>query len=188
MPGSHANLTQVKLVLAMRETGCTRLVIANETGLSVSTVARICKRFSARKGRIKRELVEAAQKNLIEKINDSQSLLNEATNQLADDLALSKLLRERIASGVLSLITTDPTETANSLRALNSAASAFLSVQKASRIATGADSLADHNEELPVLQISEMSADDIKQVKENLRRERNSKESKVEGDEQLMVH
>lgn len=188
MAGKHATLTQIKHVIALRTCGATRAVIAQQTGVSISTVARICARFGATKGRARQQLVEEAQKQLIEKINDSRSLLNEATQQLADDLVLTRIIREKIVEGVLNLQLSDPLEVANSLRALNSAASALASAQKIGRIATRADSLADHDKELPVLQINEMSADDIKQVKDNLRRERNSKESEVEDEEQLMVH
>jgi len=124
----------------------------------------------------------------MDSINSDQALLNEATRQLADDFALGRILREKIAEGLLRLPVDDPAEIANSLRALNSASSALATAQKIGRTGTGIDNLADHDAKLPVLEIREMSSADIERVKDNLQRERSDKESEMEDDEQAMLH
>ena len=67
MPGKHVTLSQIKQILALREIGATRTVIATEVGVSISTVSRICKRFSSRKGRVQTKLVADSQQRLIER-------------------------------------------------------------------------------------------------------------------------
>lgn len=161
MPGKHVTLSQIKQILALREIGATRTVIATEVGVSISTVSRICKRFSSRKGRVQTKLVADSQQRLIERMSDDKVLQAEAMKLLADDLAASRIIREKIAEAALKLDLSDPDAVASALRALNSASSALATVQKVGRIATGADKLVDAVEELPELFIHVMTAEDI---------------------------
>ena len=161
MPGNHTTLSQIKQILALREIGATRAVIAVEAGVSISTVSRICKRFSSRKGRLQSKLVEDSQQRLIERMTDDKVLQTEAMKLLADDLAASRIIREKITEAALKLDLSDPDLVANALRALNSASSALATVQKVGRVATGADSLSESIEELPELTIHVMTAEDI---------------------------
>lgn len=165
MPGKHTTLSQIKQVLALRGIGATRAVIATETGVSISTVSRICKRFSGQKGSITDELVEQSRKQLVERITDDKELQSKAAMMVADDLVLSQIIREKITEGMIRLDMTEPNQVAANLRALNSASSALLTIQKAGRVATGADTLSEADKELPTLQIREMTAEDIEAVR-----------------------
>lgn len=171
MSGKHTTLSQIKQVIALRGIGATRAVIAVETGVSISTVSRICKRFSGRKGAITAELIETSKKQLVERITDDRELQVKAAMLVADDLILGQIIREKITEGVIRLDMTEPSEIAANLRALNSASSALVSVQKVGRIATGADNLSEGNEELPVLTIRAMTEDDVRETKERIRQQ-----------------
>ncbi|MCP4597189.1 hypothetical protein [Neptuniibacter sp.] len=170
MPGKHANISQIKEILALRAVGATRASIAASTGVSYSTISRICKRFSAPKGHMKDRLVKEAQQRINNLCNDEK--LQQATAcMIVDDIVLNKLIREKITEAVLSLDTTNPHEAANALRALNSASSAAVSTQKAARIATGADKFDEYSEELPELTIKVMDDADVAQVRDRLQSE-----------------
>jgi len=174
MPGKHATFSQIKQIIALREIGATRAVIASETGVSISTVSRICKRFGSCKGRLQSKLLEDSQQQLINRMNNDETLHVEAMKLLADDLAASRIIREKIAEAALKLDLSDPDMVAASLRALNSASSALATVQKIGRVATGADKLSEALEELPELTISVMTAEDIEA-------ERTKQRAQVEG-------
>jgi len=161
MPGKHASLSQIKKIIALREAGATRAVIAVEVGVSISTVSRVCRRFKCSKGLLQAKLVEDSQQQLIARMASDEKLHAEAMTLLADDIAASKLIRERIAEAAINLDLSDPEMVASSLRALNSAASALATVQKVGRIATNADKHIEALEELPELIINIMSPDDI---------------------------
>ena len=171
MPGKHASLSQVKQVLALREIGATRAVIATETGLSLSTITRICKRFSASKGRLTSKLVEDSQERLIERMTDDKQLQKEIALIVADDLITSKIIREQIVNSVLKLDMSDPEQIPTNLRALNSGASALATVQKIGRIATGADQNDEIGEELPELTIHVLTDEEVAEIRERQRAE-----------------
>lgn len=187
MAGKQATLSQVKQVVALREAGATRAVIASEVGVSISTVSRICKRFGSSKGYARHQLVEEARAQLLKRLTNDHELLQEATQQLADDIISGRIIRDKITEAVLRLQLSDPDELTNVLRALNSASSALASIQKVGRIATGVDSLVERQVELPVLQIREMTAEDIQAVKEQLEESRHE-EDRGDLDESMMVH
>jgi hypothetical protein len=174
MPGKHTTLSQIKQVLALRGIGATRAVIATETGISISTVSRICKRFSSHRGSITAKLIEQSRKQLVERITNDAELQAKAAMLVADDLILGQIIREKITEGMIRLDMTDPDQIAPNLRALNSASSALVTVQKVGRIATGTDGAENASIDLPVLQIAEMTAEDVEAAREANRR-------KIEG-------
>ena len=168
MPGKHTTLSQIKQILALREVGVTRAVIAAETGVSISTVARICKRFRTRKGRLSARLVEESKQSFISRMSDDQELHAEIAKQMADDIVTGRIIRERLAEAVLKLELNDQDQLTTALRALNSAASALVTVQKSGRLATGADGLSGGGEELPELTIKVMTDEDVANVRNDL--------------------
>ncbi len=171
MPGKHATLSQVKQVIALREIGATRAVIASETGLSLSTISRVCRRFSASKGRVTSKLVEQSQERLIERMADDKHLQAQIAMLMADDLLTSNMIREQITNGMLQLDMSDPEQVPTNLRALNSGASALATVQKIGRIATGADQENEYAEELPELTIHILTDEDVEQIRAKQRAE-----------------
>lgn len=171
MPGKHATLSQVKHVIALREIGATRAVIASETGLSLSTISRICRRHSASKGRVTSKLVEQSQERLIKRMSDDKHLQAQIAMLMADDLITSNMIREQITNGMLQLDMSDPEQVPTNLRALNSGASALATVQKIGRIATGADQENEFAEELPELTIHVLTDEEVAEIRAKQRAE-----------------
>ncbi|MFK7160836.1 helix-turn-helix domain-containing protein [Marinospirillum sp. MEB164] len=162
----HANITQIKKALALRSIGMTRAAIAEKTGLSPATLSRIFKRFNAPKGAAVERLAREAQSELLDKLNNNQALRLEIAKLLHEDMALTRLIREKIADSLEALDTTSPEAAAVNLRALNSAASAMITAQKTARIALGAESITDE-EVMPVLRIETLTDTDIAQLRRN---------------------
>lgn len=165
MQGKHATLSQIKQALALRAAGMTKVIIAEKTGLSMSTIGRIIKRFKAPKGIAIKRLIEEAQSDLLDKLNDDRALRLEVAKLMQEDMALNRLLRDKIAESLGALQTDDPDAATVNLRALNSAASAMITAQKAARIAVGAGNQEQDGEELPVLRIEELTADEIEHMR-----------------------
>ena len=165
MPGKQATTDQLKQALALRAAGLSRTVISDQTGLSESTISRICRRHKAKKGSIIDKIAEETQRQLVDYLSNDQNLKVEAAKLVFEDLALSRLLRDKLATTILNLDTTDPKSAAVTARALNSAASALVSTQKASRIAINADHEAMTEADLPILKIEELTAEEIEQIR-----------------------
>ncbi len=166
MSGKHATLTQVKQVVALREMGATKAVIAEEVGISISTVSRLCKRFSTSKGKSRYALVLQVKERLVEALSNDDKYLDAAVMHLADDLASTRIIRNKIIEAVNNLTLDDPDQVTNSLRALNSATSALATAQKIGRIATGADEANKSDHKPTVLEIKTMSDDEVLTMRE----------------------
>jgi hypothetical protein len=165
MKGKHATLSQIKQTLALRAAGMTKAVIAESTGLSISTISRISKRFNAPKGTAIKRLIEEAQSDMLGKLTDDSALRLEVAKLMYEDMALNRLLRDKIAESLDTLQTDDPSSAAVNLRALNSAASAIITAQKAARTAVGMNNEDVADKELPVLHIEELTAGQIEQMR-----------------------
>lgn len=165
MSGKHSTLSQVKKAIALRAIGLSRAAIADQTGLSESTLARIFRKHGASKGAAIPRLLEETKRQLIESLSNDQSLQLEAAKLMIEDLALNRTLRDKISESLAQLPTNDPNEAAMNLRALNSAASALITAQKAARVAIGADQDRALADELPVLTIVGMTEEQVAEMR-----------------------
>lgn len=179
MAGKHATITQIKQALVLRAIGLSRTAIAEETGLSESTVARIMRRHHAKKGSAVDKLAEETQRQLVETVAHDDRLRLEAAKLMLDDLALSRLLRDKLAATLHHLNTDDPDSAPVNARALSSAASALITSQKAARIAIGADQERLREPEMPVLRIEMLSVDQIEEMRAAQRAELESEEDET---------
>jgi len=173
MAGKHATLTQVKQIIALRGIGATQAVISLEVGVSLSTVARVCKRHSANKGVIRHKLIQNSQHQLVDALTNDTRITNAIASQLADDLESTRIMRDKITEAVRKLSLDDTDHIANSLRALNSAASALATAQKVGRIATGIDNEGISGDDLPVLEIRGMTAEEVKSKRVDMEKSEN---------------
>jgi len=179
MRGKHATLSQIKQALALRAAGMTKALIAEQTGLSISTIGRINKRFNAPKGTAVKRLIAVAQSDMLAKLADDDGLRLEVAKLMHEDMALTRLLREKVAESVDALRTDDPDAAAENLRALNSAASASITLQKAARTAIGANEDRIADVDLPVLRIEEMTAAEIEQLRQRQQDEREQDDTEL---------
>ena len=184
MAGQHANITQIKKAVAMRLAGSTKAVIAHQVGLSISTVSRICTRFDASRGGVSYALIEKLKIDLVENLSSDQTIKQAVTLQIADDLESTRIIRDKIIEAVNKL-PVNSEQAANSLRALNSAASALASAQKVGRVATGCDVEGAITQIPTVLEIRTMTDKDIAELKEGLKASETAYGK--DGDDDLMT-
>ena len=184
MAGKHATMTQIKQAIALREVGATQSVIAHEVGLSISTVTRICTRFDARRGGVSYAVIEKIKLELLANIGSDQTIKQAVTLQIADDLESTRIIRDKIIEAVNKL-PVNSEQAANSLRALNSAASALASAQKVGRVATGCDVEGAITQIPTVLEIRTMTDKDIAELKEGLKASETAYGK--DGDDDLMT-
>lgn len=97
MPGKSISPDLLAEALTLREAGYTTTSIAQRTGISLRTLARLFERHHARKGSVKAELVDEARKQLVEAITSGERVREQAAQLVADDLAHTLLLRQRMA-------------------------------------------------------------------------------------------
>lgn len=156
----------------LREAGYSCPAIAEKLDLSLSTTKRILKRRSAVAGAATASLVEQARQGMLNAAFDLDAVQQHAAALVLDDLALSRMIRGGVVDVVEAL---DPsTSTAyQMMRTLVAAATALDLTQKVARRALPLDRLAEatHVEELSELRIRIMTDDDVREIREQQRRE-----------------
>ncbi|ANF24917.1 helix-turn-helix domain-containing protein [Stutzerimonas stutzeri] len=156
----------------LREAGYSCPAIAEKLDLSLSTTKRILKRRSAVAGAATASLVEQARQGMLETAFDLDAVQQHAASLVLDDLALSRMIRGGIVEAVEAL---DPSTSTpyQMMRTLVAAATALDLTQKVARRALPLDRLAEatHVEELSELRIRIMTDDDVREIREQQRRE-----------------
>lgn len=156
----------------LREAGYSCPAIAEKLDLSLSTTKRILKRRSAVAGAATATLVEQARQGMLDTAFDLDAVQQHAAALVLDDLALSRMIREGIVEAVEAL---DPSTSTpyQMMRTLVAAATALDLTQKVARRALPLDRLeeATHVEELSELRIRIMTDDDVREIREQQRRE-----------------
>ncbi|UUC83676.1 helix-turn-helix domain-containing protein [Stutzerimonas stutzeri] len=156
----------------LREAGYSCPAIAEKLDLSLSTTKRILKRRSAVAGAATESLVEQARQSMLNTAFDLDAVQQHAAALVLDDLALSRMIRGGIVEAVEAL---DPSTSTpyQMMRTLVAAATALDLTQKVARRALPLDRLAEatHVEELSELRIRIMTDDDVREIREQQRRE-----------------
>lgn len=156
----------------LREAGYSCPAIAEKLDLSLSTTKRILKRRSAVAGAATESLVEQARQGMLNTAFDLDAVQQHAAALVLDDLALSRMIRGGIVEVVEAL---DPSTSTpyQMMRTLVAAATALDLTQKVARRALPLDRLAEatHVEELSELRIRIMTDDDVREIREQQRRE-----------------
>lgn len=156
----------------LREAGYSCPAIAEKLDLSLSTTKRILKRRSAVAGAATESLVEQARQGMLNTAFDLDAVQQHAAALVLDDLALSRMIRGGIVEAVEAL---DPSTSTpyQMMRTLVAAATALDLTQKVARRALPLDRLAEatHVEELSELRIRIMTDDDVREIREQQRRE-----------------
>lgn len=156
----------------LREAGYSCPAIAEKLDLSLSTTKRILKRRSAVAGAATTSLVEQARQGMLNTAFDLDAVQQHAAALVLDDLALSRMIRGGVVEAVEAL---DPSTSTpyQMMRTLVAAATALDLTQKVARRALPLDRLAEatHVEELSELRIRIMTDDDVREIREQQRRE-----------------
>lgn len=163
MSGKSASPEQICEVVASREAGFTVAAIATRTGLSQSTVQRILKRNSVAKGAAHSQLVEQAREQLLSLLKSPDAIAAEASQMIADDLAQAKLLRAKMLEAAEKMEARNLTEAALLMRAAAAMSTALKNTSDMVRqsLQYNARRADLASEDLPVLQVQELSTDQI---------------------------
>lgn len=178
MPGKKTTPDQSTQVVILREAGYTLPVIADRLDLSISTVQRIIKTTKAVAGAGTQALIDKAREELLSSAFSLDAVQQTVATLVADELALSHLIRTKIANALEALDPTDPV----AFRGLAAASTALKLTQDVTRRSLPIEKLnqAQDIEELPTLQIHILTENDVAEMRAKQRLE----EAEMNGDAQ----
>ena len=178
MPGKKSTPDQNTQVVILREAGYTLPVIADRLDLSISTVQRIIKTTKAVAGAGTQALIDKAREELLSSAFSLEAVQQTVATLVADELALSYLIRTKIGNALEALDPTDPV----AFRGLAAASTALKLTQDVTRRSLPIEKLnqAQDIEELPTLQIHILSEQDVAEMRAKQRLE----EAEMNGDAQ----
>jgi len=165
MAGTHITPEQKRKALTLRAAGYTHTVIADETGMSVSSIKRLLIETSVKKGGIKKAMVEKATSELINDATIVARIKHEATNLLLDDIATVKKLRLAMALATEQLEANDTASALQVMRAISAGAVALKSTSETLRKSLGLDSDDVTVDDLPELTITVLTGAEIDKIK-----------------------
>jgi hypothetical protein len=159
-------------VVILREAGHTVPAIAAQLGLSLSTTKRICKRRGAVAGAATDALIDQARQQMLDTAFELETVQQQAAALVVEDLSCASLIRQKMLEQ-LEQIEPGTSEPFTAMRAITAAATTLDLTQKVSRRALPLDKLdeASRVEELSELRIRIMTDDDVREIREQQRRE-----------------
>ncbi|UXZ95869.1 helix-turn-helix domain-containing protein [Pseudomonas phytophila] len=180
MSGKQKTPDQETQAVVLREAGWTVSAIADRLAISVSTVQRLLKKHHVVAGAGTQALIEKAREELLTAAFSLEAVQQTAASLVADELALVRQIRQKIASSVENLDPTNPI----AFRGLAAASTALKLTQDVTRRALPIDKLgqAMEIEELPELRIRIMTEDDVAEMRMQQRIE----EAERDGDLQSL--
>lgn len=155
---------EVTEILVLREAGYTALAIANRLGISIRTVQRHLSEHGAKKGGLKKEVIERAKAELFESVTTSQSIREEAAKLIIDDIAHSQHLRNVILEATEHLKATSLGDAALVMRAVAAASTALKNTSDMLRHSLGVDKVIDDAGEVPDLNVTELTSEQIEEI------------------------
>lgn len=168
MPGKRLTPDQEVEAVTLREAGFTLTAIAEQIGLSVSSLQRLFRRRSTRRGTASKEAVENARQNLLSSLTSNERIKAEVARIISDDMAHSRMIREKAAVAMEAMTPSGTAEAALTIRALVAYSTLIKNTSDTLRndlrmSGASVESMAD---DLPDLVIQEMTAEDIRKEKE----------------------
>lgn len=159
-------------VVILREAGHTAPAIAAQLDLSLSTAKRICKRRGAVAGAATEALIDQARQQMLNTAFELDTVQRQAAALVVEDLSLSSIIRQKVLEQ-LEQLEPSTCEPFKAMRALTAAATALDLTQKVSRRALPLERLAEatHVEELSELRIRIMTDEDVREMREQQRKE-----------------
>ncbi|WP_289140234.1 helix-turn-helix domain-containing protein [uncultured Pseudomonas sp.] len=180
MSGKQKTPDQETQAVVLREAGWTVSAIADRLAISVSTVQRLLKKHHVVAGAGTQALIEKAREELLTAAFSLEAVQQTAASLVADELALVRQIRQKIASSVENLDPTNPI----AFRGLAAVSTALKLTQDVTRRALPIEKLgqAMEIEELPELRIRIMTEDDVAEMRMQQRIE----EAERNGDSQSL--
>lgn len=172
MPGiAIAPDTQAQVV-ALREAGYTLTSIASRLDIGISSVQRIIRKHGAVAGAATTEMIARARDEMIATAYGLESVRQIAASLVHDDLDLAQRIRQK-AVEILDAIDVTRDSATQDARALAAVSTALRLTQDVQRRTLPLDKLERANsvEELPEIHIKIMGPDDVRELREQQRKE-----------------
>lgn len=159
-------------VVVLREAGHTVPAISAQLGLSLSTTKRICRRRGAVAGAATEALIDQARQQMLNTAFELDAVQHQAAALVVEDLSCASLIRQKMLEQ-LEQIEPGTSEPFKAMRAITAAATTLDLTQKISRRSLPLQKLeeASRVEELSELRIRIMTDDDVREIREQQRRE-----------------
>lgn len=159
---------QISKAIAMREAGYTVLSISQELGISIRTLNRHFAEHGAKKGTVKDTLLNAARDDLMKRVLSDDAIREEAARLINDDLAHARHLRELLADASEQLVASSLKDAVLVMRAAAAYSTAIKNTSDVLRRSLRTENtLEDAGKELPELVISELSNDEVNELRKN---------------------
>lgn len=169
MTGKNTTPDVLAEALCMREAGYTTVAISQKLGLSPRTLARHFAKHGTSKGSALSEVIEASRSELLALITSDDRIRQEVAQHMQDDLAHVAVVREAMAGTLARINDKPPTtldEVALTMRALVAYSTALKNTSDVWRHGLRLDKRTDDDKPLPELVISELTADQITQLRQ----------------------
>lgn len=166
MTKKTATPDEISEALAMREAGYTVLAISQELGISVRSLQRHFAVHGARKGTLKKELVESARAELLKRVISDDTIREEAAKLISDDLAHARHLRTLLIGAAEQLQAASLKDAVLVMRAAAAYSTAIKNTSDMLRHTLRIErTIDDATAELPELHIRELTRDEITELR-----------------------
>jgi hypothetical protein len=118
----------------------------------------------AKKGSLKKEVIDKAKADLFESVTSSQAIREEAAKLIIDDIAHSQHIRTVILEATEHLKATSLADAALVMRAVAAASTALKNTSDMLRHSLGADKVTDDAGEVPDLYVKELTKEQIEEI------------------------
>lgn len=182
MAGKQKTPDQAAQAVILREAGYTLPTIAVRLGMSLSTTQRLLKRHRAVAGVTTQALIDKARQELINSTFALEEVQQAAASLAAEELSINQVIRMKLVESLESL-DTSAANAPQACRALAALSTALKITQEVGRRALPLDKLDQHLdvEEMPVLEIHIMTADDVAEMRAQQQREEAEMNGDLEG-------
>jgi hypothetical protein len=161
---------QLQEAVVLRAAGLSLVGIAGQVGVSVSTLQRAFKHHRTKKGEAKAELVAAAKQEMLGRVTSDECIRQEAARLIADDIAHTVMLREKMALAAEQLTATNLHEAVLLMRACAAYSTALKNTSDTIRHVLPQPAAVDQAEDLPELVITVISNEHAVLMATNARR------------------
>lgn len=167
MTKKAATPAQINEALTLREAGYTTLSISQRLGISVRSLHRHFADHGTKKGAIKRELIDAARLELMKRVTSDDAIREEAARLINDDLAHARHLRDLMIDATQHLQANSLKEAAQVMRAAAAYSTAIKNTSDMMRQSLRLERRDDDaDKSLPELIITELSRDEIAELRD----------------------
>ena len=165
MTGKVKRPAEIKQALILREGGYSLASITQKTGISTATLARHFKKHNATKGTLPVDAVEQAKRQLLEDAGFLSEIKHQIASAIADDISQFIRIREATASTLDELMNDTSLPGHYKARGIAAIATTLRLSQELARKALSIDDLQPEQETLPELIVTELTREEIEQMR-----------------------